>query len=315
MKRKYDERILIDTTACQEPGEVEKDPSQRRVAHGKGFVEVLKVIGSLGLKNSFTNVFYRPSRKEYRRPEDLASRCTPQRFFTDDGMELHGWLLHCRGDLPCHGTVIQFHGCCHNMTFDAHQVDWLTEWGFNVFLFDYRGYGRSEGSPDREGIHRDGLAAMRHLRRMEGVDPARLFVLGQSLGGCICLAVMCDDSLEGVRGIAVDGTFGSYRSLVNTKMTNTRLTRPLASLIVSDELAPLERVETLSPTPILFFHGTVDKVILPELGRNLFARAAEPKTFLPVEGARHMETFTVYGDGTRPELVGFFKSCLEPGAA
>jgi len=119
------------------------------------------------------------------------------------------------------------------VTFDAHQVEWLTGHGFDVFMFDYRGYGESEGSPDRRGVHQDSLAAMCHLRELDGVDPERLLVLGQSLGGCICLGALGDDGLRGVRGIALDGTFGSYRALVNTKMTNTRLTYPLARLIVS----------------------------------------------------------------------------------
>lgn len=312
--KRYDEQILIDTTACQEPGEAEHDPTQQRVGHRRGFVEILKLIGTLGLKNSFTNVFYRPSRERYRTPADLLPSVTQQRFQSGDGLTLSGWLLHNTAGGRTIGTVIQFHGCCHNMTFDAHQVDWLTEHGFNVFMFDYRGYGESDGSPDRAGVHRDSLAALRHLRQIEGVDPERLLVLGQSLGGCIGLAALCDDELRGIRGIAVDGTFGSYRALVNTKMTGTRLSYPLASLIVSDDLAPIGRIGELAPVPLCFFHGVRDRVIPLELGSQLYETAREPKVFHAVGQAKHMQTFTKFGDQNRPLLVEFFKSCIENGS-
>jgi fermentation-respiration switch protein FrsA (DUF1100 family) len=307
---KYDEQILIDTTACQQPGEAEHDPTQKRVSHKRGFVEVLKVVATLGLKNSFKNVFYRPSRERYRTPDDLHPVVTPHKFASGDGPILSGWMLHNATDRETFGTVIQFHGCCHNMTFDAHQVEWLTGYGFDVFMFDYRGYGESEGAPCREGVHTDSLAALRFLRTIDGVDAERIFVLGQSLGGCIGLAALCDDELRGVRAIAVDGTFGSYRALVNSKMTNTRLTYPLASLIVNDDLAPIERIAELSPVPLAFFHGTRDKVIPFELGNQLYERAREPKVFHRVDNAAHMRTFTEFGDRTRPLLVEFFKSCL-----
>jgi fermentation-respiration switch protein FrsA (DUF1100 family) len=159
-------------------------------------------------------------------------------------------------------------------------------------------------------VHDDSLAALRYLRSIEEVDSDRLFVLGQSLGGCIGLSALCDDELEGVRAIAVDGTFGSYRALVNSKMLNTRLTYPLASLIVDDALAPIERVEKLSPVPLAFFHGERDNVIPFKLGSQLYERAREPKVFYPVADAKHMRTFTEFGDQTRPLLVEFFKSCL-----
>jgi len=312
--QKYEEKILINTTSCQEPGQAEHDPTQKRVSHKKGFVEILKVIGSFGLKNSFTNVFYRPSREAYREPHDLESLASPMTFQSRDGLKLSGWLLRSRSGSRARATVVHFHGCCHNMKFDAHQVDWLTGAGFNVFMFDYRGYGESQGVPDRRGIHRDGQAALDYVRGLPDVDPGRIVVLGQSLGGCICLAALSDADRRGIRGIAVDGTFGSYRALVNSKMTGTFFSYPLASLIVSDELAAIDAVAGLSPIPLCFFHGKRDRVIPIVLGRRLYESAAAPKEFHIVEEGRHMQTFTVFGRETRHTLIGFFNSCIEGDA-
>jgi fermentation-respiration switch protein FrsA (DUF1100 family) len=308
--KKYEDRILINTTSCQEPGQAEHDPTQKRVSHKKGFVEILKLIGSFGLKNSFTNVFYRPSREAYREPQDLESPAVPKTFTSRDDIRLSGWLLRSRSGGRARATVVHFHGCCHNMKFDAHQVDWLTGAGFNVFIFDYRGYGESQGTPDRHGIHQDGLAALDYVRGLPEVDPARILVLGQSLGGCICLAALSDTDRRGIRGIAVDGTFGSYRALVNSKMTGTFLSYPLASLIVSDDLAAIHAVTALSPIPLCFFHGKRDRVIPIGLGRQLYASAKAPKAFHVVEQGEHMQTFTVFGRETRPTLIDFFNSCI-----
>ncbi|RPJ05459.1 MAG: alpha/beta hydrolase [Spirochaetaceae bacterium] len=309
--KKYDDKILINTTSCQEPGQAEHDPTQKRMNHKKGFIGILKIISSFGLKNSFTNVFYRPSREAYREPEDLESHAVPKIFKSRDGIKLSGWLLGSRSKGNAKATVVHFHGCCHNMKFDAHQVDWLTGSGFNVFIFDYRGYGESQGFPDRHGIQQDGLAALDYVRGLPEIDATRILVLGQSLGGCICLAALSDADRRGIRGIAVDGTFGSYRALVNSKMTGTFLSYPLASLIVSDELAAINVISALSPIPLCFFHGSRDRVIPIGLGQKLFESAEQPKVFHVVEQAQHMQTFTIFGQENRPRLAEFFNSCID----
>ncbi|MGE5190287.1 MAG: alpha/beta hydrolase, partial [Gemmatimonadota bacterium] len=106
-------------------------------------------------------------------------------FRAPDGVTLHGWLLRPEGT-PL-GTVLFLHGNAENVSTHVNAVLWLVRSGYRVFLFDYRGYGRSEGSPTMAGVHLDALAAIDALFGMKEVDGDRIVVLGQSLGGAVAV--------------------------------------------------------------------------------------------------------------------------------
>jgi len=285
------------------------DPNRIR-GHGHAASEIARAVFSFGIYGAFDRVFYHPNAKVYATPADVTDGCEEVSFLSGDGTQLHGWFLPARKGIAPLGSVVHYHGCCNNLTHDLTFFDWLPGEGFNVFAFDYRGYGRSAGKPTRKGIFLDSLAALDHVRRRDCVDPARLLVFGQSLGGAIALAAVGEGDRDGIVGVAVEGTFHSYRAVVNSKMSNTRATYPLASLIVTDQHGPKHTVGTLPPIPLLIFHGDADKVIAVEHGRALHDLASEPKRYVEVPGGQHLDTLLAHEGVYRAELLDFFRRCV-----
>ena len=96
-------------------------------------------------------------------------------FKTFDGLTLHGWFL--KAEKPQHGTILVLHGNAENISTHVNSVLWLVKEGFNIFIFDYRGYGMSEGTPTLAGVHKDAEAAMQHLITLPEVNTDRVVFL------------------------------------------------------------------------------------------------------------------------------------------
>lgn len=285
-------------------------PQDNRIrSHRQGAAEVAKTILSLGTRNVFDRVFYHPNATAYAGPGDVGDCCEVVTFRSRDGTLLGGWFMRARA-AATGATIVHFHGCCNNLTHDIPFTEWLLDEGFNVLMFDYRGYGVSEGKPTREGVFLDSLAAMEYVRSRDDVDPARLFAFGQSLGGAIALAAVGEGSQDGILGVVVEGTFLSYRAVVNNKMSNTPITYPLASLMVSDDHAPARSIERIAPIPLQVFHGVRDKVIAVKNGRKVYGAAGDPKEMHEIATGVHLDAFVEHEGRYRAEMLRFLRGCL-----
>jgi fermentation-respiration switch protein FrsA (DUF1100 family) len=179
-------------------------------------------------------------------------------------------------------------------------VGWLPQRGFNVFVFDYRGYGASQGSPEPKGVFEDSTSALNYVRSRKDVDPERLIVLGQSLGGTNAIAVVGSGNRSGVKAIAIEATFYSYSSIANDKISG-------AGALVDDTYSAERYVGNLAPIPLLLLHGTSDPIIPYDHSVRLFDKAREPKTMVTVEGGRHTEALTSrFGVKYQDTLLEFF---------
>ena len=247
---------------------------------------------------------------------DLASshglRYEETAFKSLDGTKLTGWFVPAIGEAK--GTVIHFHGNAQNMTSHFSFVSWLPEEGFNVFAFDYRGYGASGGKPDRRGVYEDCIAALDHLARREDVDAGRLLLFGQSLGGANAIAMVGSGDALDVRAVAIDSAFYSYRLIVRDKMrlipVVSLLRWPLSFLLVRNKHSPASVIDEISPTPLLLFHGTDDAVIPFRHGEMLFQAAAEPKSLVVVPHGSHADALMRDGGQYRRKLVQSFEMAL-----
>ncbi len=262
------------------------------------------------LPGCVNRMFYYPNRIEYRLPESIGHGARDVFFASEDGTKLHGWFVAATTS-NVHGTIVHFHGNAQNLTAHSSFVEWLPAEGFNVFLFDYRGYGKSEGRPSREGLFKDGVAALREVRRIPEVNTNRIAIIGQSLGGTTALAIAGRHPELRGQALIIDSAFYSYRSIVRDKIRQIPLLSllrvPLSYLLVSNALSPEDSLSEIAPVPILFLHGTADLVIPHHQSEMLYAAAREPKELILIPGGSHIDGMYDPHNGIRPQIVTFLK--------
>lgn len=221
-------------------------------------------------------------------------------FSTEDGVRLHGyWIPHPRP----RATWIYFHGSAGHLGFQSSILETLYGLGVHLFAFDYRGYGRSQGSPSEAGLRRDARAAWKHVVEERGQAPERILLHGQSLGG----AVAVDAALHHpAAGLVVQSSFLDVRAMA-------RVRHPQISWIARNQFESIEKVERLA-MPKLFIHGTADETVPVEHGRTLYERAASPKTLFLIPGGGHNDLHLHAGPAFRRKLDRFLRRCLGGGA-
>jgi uncharacterized protein len=258
-------------------------------------------------------MFYYPDRITYETPGTYGLKYEEVTFRSRDGTKLSGWFVQAVG--APRGTVIHFHGNAGNMSAHFAVVSWLPKAGFNLFVFDYRGYGRSEGAPDRKGVYEDSIAAITCVQERKDVNRERLVLFGQSLGGANAIAVAGGNRFGGIRAVAAEAAFSTYRSIVRDKLGEipvlSLFKAPLSWLLTGDSYSPAGAVGRIAPVPLLIIHGTDDRVVPFYHGRILYDRALRPKLFWPVEHGGHTLAFVDPASGNREKLVQFFSAALD----
>lgn len=230
------------------------------------------------------SLLYFPSRVLEQTPAEAGLRYTDVAFETEDGERLHAWWIPTpKPSALAH--VLHLHGNAGNISSRVDEAKLLAEAGLDVFLFDYRGYGRSTGSPDEEGTYRDARAARAALLRQKGVDPARVLYLGESLGGAVGLALALESP---PRGLVLRSTFTSVKDMA-------RLHYPIVpGFMVVDAYPGLARIARLR-APVLVIHGDRDDIVPLSHGEALFAAAAGPKAMRVFPGLGHNDLVALAG--------------------
>jgi fermentation-respiration switch protein FrsA (DUF1100 family) len=203
-------------------------------------------------------------------------------FTTKDSVKLHGWYVPSEGAVA---TLLFFHGNAGNITHRLENIFFLHHLKINVFIFDYRGFGRSEGDPDEDDIYLDSQAAYDTVLTQPGVSPSSLFIFGRSLGGVFASYTA---SKNPAAGLILESTFTNAVDMAD------RMIPMLPGWFISAELNTQEHVANLK-MPKLFIHGTRDTLIPFTMGRELYKAAAEPKEFYSIVGAGHNNTWRVGG--------------------
>ena len=235
--------------------------------------------------------FYYPDRAEVPLPPLSQDLSTQEVLFrTADDVRLHGRFYQSAS--PPRGTIVQFHGNAGNITSHVGILLWLVEHGYNLFVFDYRGYGRSEAEPSPSGLYQDALAALRETERLHRTYAAAglLVIIGQSLGGAVVLKALEDfKATLPVDLLVLDSTFASYRN-VALRVTGGSfpgvLLKPLAWLLISDAYAAdLRR----SQHRLLVLHAQRDPTVPFSCGQRIYTQAAsEHKDFWTDTSTEHV---------------------------
>ncbi|HYA39026.1 MAG TPA: alpha/beta fold hydrolase [Candidatus Methylomirabilis sp.] len=254
--------------------------------------------------------FFYPDRTQMSSPDQLGLKYEDVYFPANDGTRLHAWFLPAVGKAM--GTILFLHGNAENISTHIMSVHWLPAQGFNVFLLDYRGYGASQGEPSVEGVQEDVAAAMRTLLSRPDVDPDRIVVFGQSLGGSIAIYNVAHTPYRShIRALAVESAFASYRDIAREKLAAFWLTWPLQyplSWTVADTYSPAAAVAQISPIPLLIIHGDRDPIVPVEHAKRLFELAREPKQLWIVPGGGHIQAFQY--QNYRDRFVAWLKQVL-----
>jgi fermentation-respiration switch protein FrsA (DUF1100 family) len=194
----------------------------------------------------------------------------------EDATRLHAWF--CPAEHP-QAVLLYCHGNGGNLTGCKGPVKFLQEkCHVSVLIFDYRGYGKSEGTPDEAGLLLDARAARHWLAQRTGVAEADIVLLGRSLGGAVAVDLAARD---GAGGLILENTFTSLPEVVRSK--------PLfrfASWLMTAHMDSLAKIGNYHG-PLLQTHGDRDELIPLELGQKLFAAANQPKQFVLARGGGH----------------------------
>ena len=212
---------------------------------------------------------------------------------------------------PAVGTVIHFHGSDRNISWTIRNSHWLTEHGYNLFRFDYRGYGKSSGKPSPNGLIDDAVAAIEYVRSRPEVAADRLLLWGQSMGGQLAIVAADRVGTDGIKAIIADATYASHSNHVKDKLAQMGplwLIQWAVWLTTSDTYAAYTVVPRIAPTHILLVHGLADRGVRPYHSQWLFEAAKEPKEIWLVEGAGHLEVLRE--PGYREQLVERFQRAL-----
>lgn len=216
-------------------------------------------------------------------------------FRAEDGTRLFGWYVE---PLNAEAVLLWCHGNAGSI---IHRLDHLSGFyshGLACFLWDYRGYGRSEGSPSEEGLYLDVQAAYDHLTSAKGIAPGRLIGYGQSLGAAVVGELALRRPLA---GLILESSFPSVPEVAKRYYAGL----PVHLMVQAryDLAARIGRVKA----PVLVLHGDKDSMIPIEMGKAVFEAAHEPKEFYRVPGADHNDVYLAGGEDYFQRVLHFVR--------
>ncbi|HAJ57991.1 MAG TPA: phospholipase [Cyanobacteria bacterium UBA8543] len=190
------------------------------------------------------------------------------------------WVPAAQPEAP---VWLYLHGNGSTIGDEVKRAFWFHRLGYSSLLIDYRGYGRSRGKfPTESSVYEDVEASFRYLTQVKQIPAERIFLYGYSLGGAIAIDLALQHSE--IAGVAVEGSFTSMRAMVE-HLYNHFLIFPV-DLILNQRFDSLSKVRSLS-MPLLFIHGTRDRLVPAHMSQTLFDTASEPKQLLLVPEAGH----------------------------
>lgn len=266
----------------------------------------LAIVALFFLNHACNGLFYYPDDVVYTDPglvgQPYESFSIPGR----DGETLSGWYLPTPWER--HGVALHFHGNAQNMTAHLLFTFWLLDAGYDLVIFDYRGYGKSSGTPSRLGVVNDGLDILAHVSKTYHREGEDFVVIGQSLGGAIAIPALALWKGRSPDALVLDSTFTSYREIARDKLAGIWLTWPFQwplSFLVSDDLSPIDFAAQVR-LPLVMMHGTNDDVTPLRFARSLFeALGSRDKDLWVLPGGTHTSGL-FEGSPYRERLLKFF---------
>ncbi|MDT4817928.1 hypothetical protein FQZ97_510130 [compost metagenome] len=205
------------------------------------------------------------------------------------GDQVRAWYW--RSPQPNAPTVLYLHGARWNLNGSAFRIDGWTRMGYSVLAIDYRGFGASTARlPSEKSAQEDAIAGLKELARLQP-DPSRRFIYGHSLGGAIAIDLAARPEQPDFAGLIVESSFTSIGAMLATLRWGKV---PGAGLLVTQPFDSVDKLASMH-TPMLFMHGTADRVVPHTMSDELFAAARnvspDMKRLVKIEGASHSGAF------------------------
>lgn len=232
-----------------------------------------------------------PEREIWVWPEDHGLKYREVWFQAPDGVLLYGWWVP-RGRF----ALLFAHGNGGNI---SHRVDIIARFyaeGFSVFLFDYRGYGKSEGEPTEKGTYKDAEGALNYLHAKLRIPLSRIVPVGESMGGAVVVELCTGYNFRAAVLI-------SPATSLSQVMLHLYPDRPLQKKIAAiyDSSRKISKVHS----PLLIVHGDMDELVPFKQGKELFQKANFPKIFYRVQGSGHNNIYEVGGEALFKRIKRF----------
>jgi len=225
-------------------------------------------------------------------PADFGLEFEDISFEAADGVKLHGWWVP-RAGAP---VLVWFHGNAGNISHRLENIKLLHDLvGVQLFIFDYREYGRSQGRISREGTFRDATAAYQYVTATRGVPAPDVVLFGRSLGTALATDLAIQQTC---RCLILESAFTNSSEMAKMMAPFLFDWRPS---IPYDNLGKIAKVKV----PVLVIHGSHDEIIPVDMGRRVFAAANSPKDLYIIHGAHHNDTYVVGGKDYFARLRAF----------
>ncbi len=258
-----------------------------------------------------------PLRKPLSRtPANLGMAFEDVTFVTEDGIALSGWFIPPRNGC----TIIGCHGILDNREQLLEPAVLLARQGYGFLLYDARAHGQSGGKHSTYGYNevKDVAAAVAYLEARPDVDPQRLGIIGNSLGGIT--AIRAAARLPQLRVIIAESTLADFASDIGKAFTRfTHLPPfPFAPLTIFwgerithinlKAIRPAQDIAALAPRPILLISDLLDLIVdEPADGELLYANAGEPKELWQLPDCQHVQCFATYPDAYISRVSAFLE--------
>ncbi|MDH3769827.1 MAG: alpha/beta hydrolase [Nitrospirota bacterium] len=216
----------------------------------------------------------------------------------DDAVTVFGWFIDAGPTTP---AILWCHGNAGNVSHRLENIQRLYQRGISVFIFDYRGYGRSSGMPSETGLYQDALASYDYLIQERQISPERLIIFGRSLGSGVAGEVAVRRPSA---GLIVESSFPSIQA-----MSDQHYLGLPARWFMDVDFNLTQKVRSLQ-VPLLVIHGDQDSIVPMALGRQVFEAAHEPKRWYVVSGAGHNDVPYVGGEPYFREMDTFIQRVL-----
>jgi pimeloyl-ACP methyl ester carboxylesterase len=236
---------------------------------------------------------FRPQRTLSSIPSDHQLPFEDVYIRVDDGNNtserIHAWWIPAEN--PTDRYLLYLHGSALNIGANITHAQRFQRLGFSVLLVSYRGYGKSDGTfPSEATVYSDARAAWSYLTEQKGIDPNSIFIYGHSLGGAVAIELAMNQPNAG--GLIIESTFTSIANMARG-MPRYRLF-PL-ELIVHQRFDSIKKVGRLQ-VPVLYLHGTADRLVPPDMSRELYSHTASAKQLKFITGGGHNNSAAVGGD-------------------